>query len=127
MCIRDSMSRDEKNDLLGHANRYVKFVLQIHHNKLPKSTTCCWRLSRDDEKYKMHQFFLVQKFLFALNISSDVLKGDNAVGATFMSSMFFHATSIPIWTNKDDKFFWGGDLRICIILHGVPMGPIKKN
>ena len=53
----------------------------------------------------MHQFFVCAEFLFALDISSDVLKGDNAVGATFMSSMFFHATSVPIWTDKEDKIF----------------------
>ena len=49
----------------------------------------------------MYQYFVSPQYFFGLNLSSNVLFGSNDVGATFMSSLFYHWTSIPIW--KDEK------------------------
>ena len=101
-----------KQDLIynkyHHANRYVTNILNMFENKLPKSTTCCWQLSKDYQDKTMHQYFVATKYKFALDISSNVLKNDNAIGATFMSSMFYHATSIPVWIDLDNRVFLSG-------------------
>ena len=102
------MEQDLKNNKYHHANRYVKNILNMNNNKLPKSTTCCWRLSKDNQEHIMYQYFVSTKYFFALDISSSVLKNENTIGATFMSSMFFHATSIPIWIDQNDKVHLDG-------------------
>ena len=56
----------------------------------------------------MYQYFVAKKYFFTLDISSPVLKNENSVDATFMSSIFFHATSIIIWIDKNDKVILKG-------------------
>ena len=51
----------------------------------------------------MKQYFVGVDGKFALDLSSDMLKNGKDVGATFMSSMFNHCTSVPIWIDGDDK------------------------
>ena len=80
----------------------------MYENKLPNSNTCCWRLINDNAEYSMYQYFVSTEYVFALDLSSHVLSGENDVGATFMSSMFLHATSIPIWIDKNDRIYLNG-------------------
>ena len=82
---------------------YLDKVRRLNKGKLPKSTTCCWTLRKDHERLVMKQYFVGVDGKFALDLSSDMLKNGKDVGATFMSSMFNHCTSVPIWIDGDDK------------------------
>ena len=68
----------------------------------------------------MKQYFVSVDCNFAMDISSTKLKNNNNWGATFLSAMFQHCTSIPIWVDDlncihlkgpDDmyNFAWGRD------------------
>ena len=91
------------------ANKYITTLLLHTGNVVPKSTTCCWRLTKNNEDLIMHQFFVSPQYRFGLDISSNVLRDNNDVGATFMSSLFYHCTSIPIWkeTNGNKIYIEG--------------------
>ena len=49
----------------------------------------------------MKQYFVSIDTYFAYDLSSDILVANNNLGATFLSSMFYHCTSVPIWIDKD--------------------------
>ena len=94
--------------------------MKMSQGQLPKSTTCCWSLRRNNEDYVMKQYFVGVDLKFGYDISSNKLKNKNNVGATFLSSLFHHCTTIPIWIDKNNKihltgpdrmynFAWGGD------------------
>ena len=75
-------------------------VMDNNQDQLPKSTTCCWCLRHNNNDYILKQYFVSPDIRFGLNLSSDILNNHNNVGATFYSSMFYHATTIPIWLHK---------------------------
>ena len=103
------MLHDHNNNIRHYANRYITTVLEQSKNEIPKSTTCCWRLSRKYEDWSMHQYFVSPQYMFGINISLDTLCDNNDVGATFMSSMFYHSTTIPIWKKKkNDNIYLEG-------------------
>ena len=91
-----------KNDICHkrryHASRYITSLLDNTDNSIPKSTTCCWKLSKYYDDYSMFQYFISPQYMFGIDISSNVLKDNMDVGATFLSSLFYHCTTIPIWT-----------------------------
>ena len=93
---------------LNHANQYVQPVLEHTNNVVPKSTTCCWRLSKDYDHIIMYQYFVSPQYMFGLDISSHILRDEKDVGATFMSSMFYHSTSVPIWKDKKGNIYLEG-------------------
>ena len=97
---RKLLDDENRNDWL-QAKIYFKEMLMHTINEIPKSTTCCWKLSKTYENITMYQYFVSPQYFFGLNLSSNVLFGSNDVGATFMSSLFYHCTTIPIW--KDEK------------------------
>ena len=91
------------------ANKYITTLLLHTGDVVPKSTTCCWRLTKSNKDLIMHQFFVSPQYRFGLDISSNVLCDDNDVGATFVLSLFFHCTTIPIWKEKKgDKIYIEG-------------------
>ena len=68
----------------------------------------------------MKQYFVGIDIKFALDLPSDKLNNGNNIGATFLSSMFYHVTSLPIWIDKHNmihlkgppdmyNFAWGQD------------------
>ena len=83
-------------------------ILNIHDNKLPKSTTCCWILSKNYKHMKMNQYFVSTQYMFAQDLSSNIRIMKEGIGATFMSSMFFHCTSIPIWNDDLGNIYLKG-------------------
>ena len=88
---------------------YINKIYEKNMGSLPKSTTCCWRFSKSNEGLIMHQFFVSPQYRFGLDISSNVLCDNNDVGATFMSSLFYHCTTIPIWKEtKGNKIYIEG-------------------
>ena len=100
--------------------RYLMNIMKLSGGKLPKSTTCCWTLRKDNPNFIMKQYFVGVDGMFAYDLSSDVLKNENNAGATFMSSLFFHLTSVPIWIDVRNNihlrgpenmynFAWGSD------------------
>ena len=110
--------KDEKE--YDKLDSYMKLVLQQNENKLPKSTTCCWKLVKSYSCLKLQQFFVAPENNFCINLSSDVMSVKNGVGATFYSSMFYHVTSVPVWQKGENKitlkgpsdmynFDWGSD------------------
>ena len=105
----DSIIYDESKNKNTHANRYLMTLMQYTQNTIPKSTTCCWKLSKYYPNWYMKQYFVSTQYLFGIDLSSDVLCHDMDVGATFMSSMFHHCTTIPIWEDKKSKrvFLYG--------------------
>ena len=99
---------------------YLMNIMKLSGGKLPKSTTCCWTLRKDNPNFIMKQYFIGVDGMFAYDLSSDVLKNENNAGATFMSSLFFHLTSVPIWIDVRNNihlrgpenmynFAWGSD------------------
>ena len=89
-------------------NRYINEILRDCNNNLPKSTTCCWSLRKKYDGLKLLQFFVSPELKFGLNLSSQILFNNNSVGATFLSSLFLHATTIPIWIDDKDFIFLKG-------------------
>ena len=103
------LCKDQNRNKRFLANKYITTVLLQTGNVIPKSTTCCWRLSKKYEGFIMHQYFVSPQYMFGLDLSSNVLCDDDDVGATFMSSLFYHCTTIPIWKDKKgDKIFLKG-------------------
>ena len=102
-----SIDHNQKRRLT--ANKYITTLLLHNGNVVPKSTTCCWRLSKSNEDLIMHQFFVSPQYRFGLDISSNVLCDDNYVRANFMSSLFYHCTTMPIWkeTNGNKIYIEG--------------------
>ena len=94
LCLLRKMKNENEYKEL---DSYVKLVLQQNGNKLPKSTTCCWRILKNYTDLKMQQFFVAPDDNFCIYLSSNFMSTKNGVGATFYSSMFYHVTSIPIW------------------------------
>ena len=70
--------------------------------ELPKATTCCLTLrekhntENQPRKTFIFQYFLSITSCFAYDVSSDVLKKNGSIGSTFQSSLFEHATSVPV-------------------------------
>ena len=78
-------------------------------NNIPKSTTCCWKLCQNYEDWLMYQYFVSPQYKFGIDISSNTLSDNKDVGATFMSSLFYHSTTIPIWKNgTNDQIYLEG-------------------
>ena len=99
--IKTHICKDQNRNKRLLANRYITTMLVHARNKIPKSTTCCWRLSNNYEELTIYQYFVSPQYMFGLNLSSKVFFDSNDVGATFMLSLFYHCTSIPIWKNKN--------------------------
>ena len=113
------------SDFISHPERkkiwtYINKIYEKNMGSLPKSTTCCWSLRQNSTEYIMKQYFVGIDTKFALNLSSDKLNLGHNVGATFLSSMFYHVTSSPIWIDKQGmihlkgpsnmyNFAWGQD------------------
>ena len=107
--IMDIIMQDHDKNTMCHANRYIVNVMRHAENTIPKSTTCCWKLSKNYDIWCMYQFFVSSQYMFGINISSDTLGDNNDVGATFMSSLFYHSTTIPIWKNSEnDRIYLKG-------------------
>ena len=98
--ILNKIEYRKKRKNYNNEDRYVMEVLDNNQNQLPKSTTCCWCLRHNNNDYILKQYFVSPDIRFGLNLSSDILNNHNNVGATFYSSMFYHATTIPIWLHK---------------------------
>ena len=120
------MKQDLKHNKYHHANRYVTNILNMNNKKLPKSTTCCWRLSKDNQEYIMYQYFVAPDHRFAIDLSLANLKDNNNVGATFLSSIFNHVTSIPIWINDKGKYFLNGPKNMYNFAWGSNGGSTEK-
>ena len=57
----------------------------------------------------MNQYFVSPQYMFGFDISSNTLSDNNDVGATFMSSLFYHSTTIPIWKSRtNDRIYLEG-------------------
>ena len=80
---------------------YVNTVRRLNEGNLPKSTTCCWTLRKNSDQLVMKQYFVGVDGKFALDLSSDILKDEKQVGSNFLSSMFNHCTSAPIWIDSE--------------------------
>ena len=107
--IMDNIVNDHSQNRNIHANHYLTTLLQYTCNKIPKSTTCCWKLSKYYHNWCMKQYFVSTQYMFGIDLSSDVLCHNMDVGATFMSSMFLHCTTIPIWKDeKNERIFLSG-------------------
>ena len=107
--VLNNMMLDHHIKKRSHANRYVTNVMKQSENNIPKSTTCCWKLCKNYEDWTMYQYFVSPQYNFGLNISSNTLSDNKDVGATFMSSLFYHATTIPIWKNRiNDRIYLEG-------------------
>ena len=105
----DNIVNDHSQNRNIHANHYLTTLLQYTCNKIPKSTTCCWKLSKYYHNWCMKQYFVSTQYMFGIDLSSDVLCHNMDVGATFMSSMFLHCTTIPIWKDeKNERIFLSG-------------------
>ena len=87
--------RDYNNVML-----YVNRVRRLNEGNLPKSTTCCWNLRKNSDQLVMKQYFVGVDGKCALDVSSDILKYGKQVGSNFLSSMFNHCTSVPIWIDS---------------------------
>ena len=107
--------------------RYINLVLKFSNGKLPKSTTCCWSLRGNCSKYKMFQYFVAPDHRFAIDLSSENLKDHKNVGATFLSSLFNHVTSIPIWIDDEGKYFLKGPREMYNFAWGSNGGSTEKN
>ena len=94
--------------------------------KISFQRTCCWRLLKDYSDITMHQYFVAPNDKFCIYLSSNFLSGNDGVGATFYSSMFYHVTSVPIWSKDDEKSLLKDQL-ICTILLGERMVETKRN
>lgn len=125
--ILDNMMYDHDKQIRYHASRYVTTVMQFADNKIPKSTTCCWRLSKYYDNWCMYQYFVTPQYMFGIDISSNILYHNKDVGATFMSSLFYHCTTIPIWRRKKKIAYISKVLKTCIILHGVQTEQLEKS
>ena len=97
-----------RNEKKSPIHEYVDLVLSFNHQKLPKSTTCCWRLTKNYENLIMCQFFVAPYDKFCINLSSNILSNNRCVGATFYSSMFYHVTSVPVWYRKNGSVSLNG-------------------
>ena len=91
---------DQIKEKMFQANKYITTLLLHTGNKIPKSTTCCWRLSKDYDYLIMHQYFVSPQYMFGIDVSSKNLCNNNDVGDTFIPSLFYHCTTIPIWKDK---------------------------
>ena len=100
------MMYDHNKQIINHASRYVTTIMQFADSKIPKSTTCCWRLSKYYKDWCMYQYFVTPRHMFGIDISSNVLCHNNDVGSTFMSSLFHHCTTIPIWKRKEEDIIY---------------------
>ena len=84
--------------------KYIEKVMLLGKKncELPKATTCCWtQRSKCRRKSMMFQYFVSTSSGFAFDISSYVTEQLGFVGATFLSSLFEHCTSVPVWTSAD--------------------------
>ena len=125
--IKTHICKDENRHKRLLANRYIKNMLVHAGNEIPKSTTCCWKLSKNYEELTMHQYFVSPQYMFGLNLSSNVLFDSNDVGATFLSSLFYHCTSIPIWKDeKCDKIYLEGPKYMYNFAWGSNCTPKEK-
>ena len=71
----------------------------------PKNTiTCCWSLRANSELYLLIQYFVGIEGRFAYDLSSNVLGRGNDAGATFMSSLFNHCTTVPVWSDRSSHY-----------------------
>ena len=106
------------------AASYIKRVCLQTNGKLPKSTTCCWSLRSEDMNFKLVQYFVLFDYDIAYDLSSNFNSDSMNIGAKFMSSLFNHCTSIPIWIDKSGhihlvgpknmyNFAWGSDGGSC--------------
>ena len=103
------MIHDHNNKKQCHANKYVTTLLKHKDGTIPKSNTCCWRLSKNYDDWCMYQYFVSPQYIFGIDLLSNVLSVNNDVGATFMSSLFYHCTKIPIWKNtKNNQLYLEG-------------------
>ena len=82
--------------------------MKVNKGRLPKSTTCCWTLRQNHPFFEHYQYFVGPELFFALNLSSLVFGNNINVGATFMSSMFEHCTTIPIWIDINGLYHLKG-------------------
>ena len=102
------LKQQNKHDITSQVNSYVENVLELNNNRLPKSTTCCWILRERNPKYRLYQYFVGIDLQFALNLSSYINEHNTGIGATFMSSVFAHSTSIPIWIDNRERIHLEG-------------------
>lgn len=57
----------------------------------------------------MYQYFVIPQYMFGIHISSDVLGRNKDIRATFLSFLFYHYTTIPIWKDrKNDCIYFKG-------------------
>ena len=98
--IMHTIMLDHDKKIRCHTNRYIVNVMRHAENTIPKSTTCFWKLSKNYDILCMYQFLVSSQYFFRIDISSDRLGDNNDVGATFMSSMFYHSTTIPLCKNR---------------------------
>ena len=100
--------------------KYLKHVMELNNGKLPKSTTCSWSLRKNYKEFLHVQYFVGSDFFGAFDLSSNILRNGSNAGATFLSSMFAHSTSSPIWVDNNGlyhlrgpkdmyNFAWGTD------------------
>ena len=69
------MNSDYLNDRKHvEEKRYLMNIMKLSGGKLPKSTTCCWTLRKDNPNFIMKQYFVGVDGMFAYDLSSDVLK-----------------------------------------------------
>ena len=77
---------------------------------------------RNSKDYILKQYFVGIDAKFALDLSLEKLNNNCNVGANFLSFMFYHVTSSPIWIDKQNlvhlkgpsdmyDFAWGQDGR----------------
>ena len=126
-----------RNEKKSPIHEYIDLVLSFNHQKLPKSTTCCWRLTKNYDNLIMYQFFVAPYDKFCINLSSNILSNNRCVGATFYSSMFYHVTSVPVWYRKNGSvslngphdmynFAWGSDGRNRTISSTISLTYLKR-
>ena len=60
-------------------------------------------ITGENRNFRLYQYFVGIDLQFGLNLSSYVVERNKGIGATFMSSTFAHATSIPIWIDNRGK------------------------
>ena len=131
------LNSDETKKVLKHsrlgkskseeANSYMHRMVQFTGGKLPKSTTCCWSLRCNSNTYRHIQYFFIVDHSIAYNISSDKLRNKQNVGATFMSSLIHHCTSIPIWVDDLEYIHLVGPENMYNFAWGSDGGSCKRN
>ena len=102
--------------------RYLQNTLKINCNSLPLTTTCCWTIRIQVKGYSHIQCFVGLNALFAYNVSCNSFVGNNYLGAIFLSSLFLHCTSIPIWIDSNNNYHLKGPANMYVFAWGKSGG-----